>query len=336
MAELLSRDGRYLAMANDKQVGGPFATIEEAVAAVPALRMLAAPADWTLTTSLTNGAAGFMLDEPAEGVDEVEVNGVTWIATTTRDSWGRQIGDFPVTRLEFPSGRASSIARDRSGRATSGAGFSEGDISLIVSAVNAQFGGIVSVNDTMWLEGHPAPHGLQRSRSGRPARLTVQGVETVQIPTGSWNGHPLSRSETRAFWSSGVLTDVALNDSHEASWFAVVSRDPNVGSRVLAANFTRSNDYGEEGILFGVVLEVRGSKPYLGFLLDDLEAALLYAGAFGGVVITGDDATLVEASADGSAVRAWSWRSERVDPPAVANDLPSIDDFGRGEFGGVY
>jgi Uma2 family endonuclease len=95
----------------------------------------------------------------------------------------------------------------------------------------------------------------------------------------------------------------------------------------LAANFTGSDVYGEDGILFGVVLETRGSKPCLGFLLGDLEASLLYADALGGAVIAGDDATLVEISEDGSVVRAWSWISERANPPAVAVNLPSIEDF---------
>jgi hypothetical protein len=95
----------------------------------------------------------------------------------------------------------------------------------------------------------------------------------------------------------------------------------------LTANFTRSNVYAEDGILFGVVLEAYDSEPYLGLLLGDLEAALLYADAFGGVVLAGDDATLVEASNDGSVIRAWSWTSGEADPPAVAKDLPSIEDY---------
>jgi hypothetical protein len=116
-----------------------------------------------------------------------------------------------------------------------------------------------------------------------------------------------------------------LEDSPKAfNWFAVVSPDLEVARRVLTANFTRSNVYADRGELPGVVLETLESKPHLGFVLNDLEAALLYANAFGGVVIAGDDSTLVEASEDGSVVRAWSWNSERADPPAVANDLPSM------------
>jgi hypothetical protein len=404
MAELQPTDGGYLAMANGKKVRGPFATIEEAVAAVPALRTLDAPGDWMLTTSLSIGAAVSVLDEPAEGIEEVEVNGEAWRSMTTTEVWGRQVRDkrflvpadlppngveeielldastnvpdaleggfsitrygpvcrlyewevdnwpiwigelddlqaclgligcmsqeFPVTKLKFPS-QPSSIARDRTGRATSGAGFSEGDISLILSAV-PQFGGTVWVDGKLWLEGHPAPRGLQRSLAGRPVRLFVQAVETVQIPTGSrgWQGRPGSRSVLRAFWRCGSLTAASLEDSPKAwSWFAVVSPDPGVARRVLAANFTGSDVYGEDGILFGVVLETRGSKPCLGFLLGDLEASLLYADALGGAVIAGDDATLVEISEDGSVVRAWSWISERANPPAVAVNLPSIEDF---------
>ena len=403
VAELLPTEGGYLAMANDEQVGGPFASIEEAVAAVPALRTLDAPGDWTLTTSLSIGAAVSMLDEPAEGVEEVEVNGEPWQSMTTTEVWGRQVRDkrflvpadlppngveeielldastnvpgaleggfsitrycpvcrlyewevdnwpiwirepddlqaclgligcmsqeFPVTKLKFPS-QPSSIARDRTGRATSGAGFSEGDISLILSAV-PQFGGTVWVDGKLWLEGHPAPHGLQISLSGQPVGLSVQQLGTVrtQIPKRSLYG-PSWESKALVFWRCGPLTAASPEDSPKAwSWFAVVSPDPGVARRVLAANFTGSDVYGEDGILFGVVLETRGSKPCLGFLLGDLEASLLYADALGGAVIAGDDATLVEISEDGSVVRAWSWISERANPPAVAVNLPSIEDF---------
>ena len=403
VAELRPSEGGYLAIANDEQVGGPFTTIEEAVAAVPALRTLDAPGAWKLTTSLMSTVAAFML-EPTGGVEEVEVNGTFWKTPTTSDANGRPIHDqrffvpsdlppdgvdetelldastnvpdalpggfsitrygslcrlfewehdtwpiwirepddlqaclgligrmsqeFPLTQLKFPS-QPNSIARDRTGRATSGAGFSEGDITLILSAF-PQFGETVWVNGTMWLECHPAPHGRQRQLAGRPVRLFVQDVETVQIPTGSrgWQGRPATRSGRRAFWRSGALTAVTPEDSPKAwSWFAVVSPDPGVARRVLAANFTGSDVYGEDGILFGVVLETRSSKPCLGFVLRDLEAALLYADAFGGAVVAGDDATLVEVSEDGSVVRAWSWISERADPPAVAVNLPSIEDF---------
>ena len=73
MAELQPTEGGYLAMAHGEEVGGPFVTIEAAVAAVPALRTLDTPGAWRLTTSLTGAVAAFMLDEPAEGVEEVEV-----------------------------------------------------------------------------------------------------------------------------------------------------------------------------------------------------------------------------------------------------------------------
>jgi hypothetical protein len=378
MAELQPTEGGYLAMAHGEEVGGPFVTIEAAVAAVPALRTLDTPGAWRLTTSLTGAVAAFMLDEPAEGVEEVEVNGEPWKAMTTIDASGRQIRDkrflipvdvypdgvdeivlldvstnlpgnveggflitrcgplcdlfdaeadreaiwiretddvqacleligcmsqeFPATKLSFfPWRQPDSIARDQTGRATSGAGFSESDISLILSALN-HFG-VVWVDGKLWLDGHPAPRGPQRSISDRPVRLFVKG----------------------AFWRSGDLTDLTLEDSPKAfNWFAVVSPDLEVARRVLTANFTRSNVYADRGELPGVVLETLESKPHLGFVLNDLEAALLYANAFGGVVIAGDDSTLVEASEDGSVVRAWSWNSERADPPAVANDLPSM------------
>jgi hypothetical protein len=375
MAELRRTEGAYLAIANDEQVGGSFVTIEEAVAAVPALRTLNAPGAWRLTTSLPNGVAGFMLDEPAEGVEKVEVNETFWETWTPKKAGGRQIRDqrflipwdlladevaeivlldastnmpglveggflitrygplceysdpeldtdawirepddlqaclelvgmseLLVTKLNFPS-QPGSIVRDRTGRATSGAGFSESDVSRILSALYPFR--VVWVNGKLWFEGHPAPHGLQRSLSGQPVRLFVQRE--------GW------------FWRSGVLTDVTLEDSPNASsWFAVVSPDPEVAKQVLVANFTGSSVYGHRWELPGVVLETLESKPYLGFVLDDLETALLYADAFGGVVIAGDDATLVEASENGSVVRAWSWNSERADPPAVANDLPSM------------
>jgi hypothetical protein len=402
MAELLPREGGYLAMAHGEEVGGPFVTIEAAVAAVRALRTLDTPGAWRLTTSLTGAVAAFMLDEPAEGVEEVEVNGEPWKAMTTIDASGRQIRDkrflipvdvypdgvdeivlldvstnlpgnveggflitrcgplcdlfdpdvdreaiwvretddvqacleligcmsqeFPATKLSFfPWRQPDSIARDQTGRATPGAGFSESDISLIVSALN-HFE-VVWVDGKLWLDGHPAPRGLQRSLAGRPIRLFVQAVETVQIPTGSrgWQGHPVTKSVPRAFWRSGALTAATLEDSPKAwSWFAVVSPDLEVAKRVLTANFTRSNVYAYRGELPGVVLETLESKPHVGFVLNDLEAALLYADAFGAVVIAGDDATLVEASEDGSVVRAWSWNSEGADPPAVANGLPSM------------
>jgi hypothetical protein len=397
VAELRPSEGGYLAIANDEQVGGPFASIEEAVAAVPALRTLDAPGAWKLTTSLVSTAAAFML-EPTGGVEEVEVNGTFWETPTTSDANGRPIHDqrffvpsdlppdgveeiellfgatnmpggveggfsitrygpvcrlsewevdnwpiwirepddlqaclgqigcmsheFPVTKLSLPS-PPDSIARDRTGRATPGAGFSEGDISLILSALT-QFGGTVWVDGELWLEGHPAPHGLQRSLSGQPVNLYVQQLGTVwtHIP---WT-HP--RQATWVVWRCGPLTAASLEGSPKAwSWFAVVSPDLEVAKRVLTANFTRSNVYAEDGILFGVVLEAYDSEPYLGLLLGDLEAALLYADAFGGVVLAGDDATLVEASNDGSVIRAWSWTSGEADPPAVAKDLPSIEDY---------
>jgi hypothetical protein len=403
VAELQPTQGGYLVVANGEEVGGPFVTIEAAVAAVPALRTLDTPGAWRLTTSLISAVAAFMLDEPAEGVEEVEVNGEPWKAMTTRDASGRQIRDqrflvpcdvypdgvddvvllrvstnlpgnveggflitrcgplcdlfdpdvdqeaiwiretddvqacleligcmsqeFPATKLSFcPWRQPDSIARDQTGRATPGAGFSEGDVFLILSAL-AQFGGTVWVDGKLWLDGHPAPRGLQRSLAERPVRLFVQAVETVQIPTGSrgWQGHPVTKSVPRAFWRSGALTAATLEDSPKAwSWFAVVSPDLEVAKRVLTANFTRSNVYAEHGILFGVVLEANDSEPYLGFSLGDLEAALLYADAFGGVVLAGDNATLVEASNDGSVIRVWSWISEEADPPALANGLPSM------------
>jgi hypothetical protein len=410
VAELRPTQGGYLAVANGKPAGG-FATIEEAVAAVPALRTLDAPGDWKLTTSLPEGVAGFMLDDPAEGSGEVEVNGTLWITQTTADYPGRQINDrnflvpgylppdgveeidllavwlnapnainscwsirrygplcalfepepidgpiwirepddleaclelvscipreILVVRLGFslPSGPAL-ITRDQTGRATSGAGFSEADISLILSHVDVDawggYGGIVWVNDEMWREGHPAPAGLQKPLSGRPVRLFLEGAETIQHreerpPEHGWPNVHIT-NETRVFWLSGTLKNIAVEDSpKEWSWFALVSRDPDVSWLVSAANFTRSTAYTCDGSLFGVVIETGKSKPYLGFLLDDLEATLLYADAFGGVVIAGDDATLVEASRGGSVVRAWSWTSERVDPPAAADLLRYVD-----------